>query len=236
MGQIFAIALGGASGAVLRFLISSGVYSGLGRGFPYGTLTVNIIGSLLMGLLTAALVVEKVALSSEYRAALLVGFLGSLTTFSTFSLDTVYLITQGQLAKAGSNIAISVISCLFMVWLGLLMGKALFSYEKGLFYWHGWVFPYGLVAVNLFISLLIGVTSSLLLHKLSLSIAYQAAIIILVIGFFITFSNLYLSLQLLSEGYTFELNIKQILVILLTQTLLCCSFLTLGWFGGLLAR
>ncbi|MBT3506356.1 MAG: fluoride efflux transporter CrcB, partial [Methylococcales bacterium] len=67
MNQIYAVAFGGALGAVLRFLISTGVYQWLGRGFPYGTLAVNIIGSFLIGLMTEALVVQRVALGDEYR-------------------------------------------------------------------------------------------------------------------------------------------------------------------------
>ena len=85
MNQILAVALGGAFGAVFRFLISSGVYQWLGRGFPYGTLAVNIIGSFLIGLMTEALLLQRVALSIEYRSAILIGLFGSLTTFSTFS-------------------------------------------------------------------------------------------------------------------------------------------------------
>ncbi len=231
-GQIFAIALGGASGAILRFLISSGVYKYLGRSFPYGTLTVNIIGSLLMGLLTTALVLEKVALSSEYRALLLVGFLGSLTTFSTFSLETIYLLEQGNLTKATANIIISLFSCFLAVWVGLLIGKALFSHANGFFYWNNWVFPYALVTINLIISLLTGLMMSLLLHNLVIPIEYQAAIILIVIGFFMTFSSLYLLLQLFEQGYSFKINIKQLVTVLVINLSLCSVLLSLGWFMG----
>jgi protein CrcB len=89
MNPLIAIAFGGACGAVLRFLVSSGVYQWLGRGFPYGTLTVNVLGSFLIGLLTEVLVLQRIAITMEYRSAILVGLFGSFTTFSTFSLETL---------------------------------------------------------------------------------------------------------------------------------------------------
>ncbi len=67
MNQLIAIALGGDSGAVARFLVSAGVYQWLGRGFPFGTLAVNLIGSLLLSLLTEALVLQRAAIALEYR-------------------------------------------------------------------------------------------------------------------------------------------------------------------------
>ena len=117
MVQLLAIASGGALGAVLRFWVSSGIYSLLGREFPYGTLAVNFIGSLLIGFLSLFLV-ERVV-SSEWRAALIIGFLGAFTTFSTFSLETLNLMYAGEQMKALLNIAVSVIFCLFATWLGM---------------------------------------------------------------------------------------------------------------------
>ena len=88
MTQLLSIAAGGAIGALLRFWVSTGVYTLLGRGFPYGTLVVNVAGSLAMGLLFV-LFMERVTISAEWRAAILIGLLGSFTTFSTFSLETL---------------------------------------------------------------------------------------------------------------------------------------------------
>ena len=88
MLQILAIAGGGALGALGRFWVSTGVYRLLGRDFPWGTLAVNTLGSFLMGLLFV-LFVERLAAAPEVRAALLVGFLGAFTTFSTFSMETL---------------------------------------------------------------------------------------------------------------------------------------------------
>ncbi|MGZ8223524.1 MAG: fluoride efflux transporter FluC [Methylobacter sp.] len=84
MNQLLAVALGGSFGAVVRFLVSSGIHQWLGRGFPYGTLVVNIVGSFLIGLLTEALILQRIAMTLEYRAAILTGFIGAFTTFSTF--------------------------------------------------------------------------------------------------------------------------------------------------------
>jgi CrcB protein len=124
MNQIVAIAMGGAFGALFRFLLSGAVYQWLGRGFPFGTLAVNVIGSFLMGLLFETLS-DRLALSPELRAAITVGLLGAFTTFSTFSIETLYLIEEGELLKAGGNILVSVILCLVAVWIGLLAGRQL---------------------------------------------------------------------------------------------------------------
>ena len=86
MNQLIVVAFGGAAGAVVRFLVSTGIYQWLGRDFPFGTLVVNVVGSFLIGLLTEALILQRIAIGVEYRAAILIGFIGEFTTFSTFSL------------------------------------------------------------------------------------------------------------------------------------------------------
>jgi len=120
--QILAIAVGGAIGAVMRYWVSTGVYDLLGRGFPYGTLVVNVVGSLLMGFLYV-LLLERMALSPELRAALLIGVLGAFTTFSTFSIETLNLIEQADFVKAGLNVLISVVACVGAAWIGLIIGR-----------------------------------------------------------------------------------------------------------------
>lgn len=120
--QVLAIAIGGAAGAVLRFWMSTGTYALLGRGFPYGTLAVNVLGSFLMGLMTV-LLLERMAVSAEWRAALLIGLLGAFTTFSTFSIETYNLITEGAVLKALLNMAASVVLCLIAVWVGIILGR-----------------------------------------------------------------------------------------------------------------
>ncbi|MES9963519.1 MAG: fluoride efflux transporter CrcB [Candidatus Sedimenticola sp. 20ELBAFRAG] len=122
MSQVLAIAAGGAAGALMRFWVSNGIYSLLGRGFPYGTLVVNVLGSLVMGLLYVMLI-ERMTAGPELRAALLVGFLGAFTTFSTFSVETLNLIEQADYMKAMLNMLVSVIACLFAAWLGFVIGR-----------------------------------------------------------------------------------------------------------------
>lgn len=124
MSSLIAIAAGGAAGALLRFWASTGVYALLGRGFPYGTLVVNVLGSFLMGLLTV-LLIERLALGPAWRAGLLVGVLGGFTTFSTFSMETLALIEQGAALRACLNVLLSVGLCLLCVWLGVLLGRQL---------------------------------------------------------------------------------------------------------------
>lgn len=124
MTQALAIAAGGAIGALLRYWTSLGVHALLGRGFPYGTLTVNVAGSLLMGLLFV-LFVERLNVGGEWRAAILIGLLGSFTTFSTFSIETLNLMEQGELLKALLNILLSVGLCLGAAWLGVITGRQL---------------------------------------------------------------------------------------------------------------
>ena len=120
--QYFAIAIGGAAGSVLRFWVSSNVYTLLGRGFPWGTLVVNVAGSLLIGVLTV-LLLERVDLAPEWRAGLLIGFLGAFTTFSTFSIETLDLVEQGEHLRAAMNALASVICCVGAAWLGVLIGR-----------------------------------------------------------------------------------------------------------------
>jgi fluoride exporter len=120
--QMLSIAAGGAAGALLRFWVSNGVYALLGRGFPYGTLAVNVIGSLLMGLLYVFFL-ERMTVSPELRGAVLIGLLGSFTTFSTFSIETLNLIEQTEFMKAGLNTLLSVSACLIAAWFGLVLGR-----------------------------------------------------------------------------------------------------------------
>ncbi len=122
MTQVLAIAAGGAAGAVLRFWVSSGVYALVGRGFPYGTLAVNVGGSLIMGLLYV-LMLDRMSVAPEWRGAILIGLLGGFTTFSTFSIETLNLIEQADYLKAALNMVVSVVACLAAVWLGVLIGR-----------------------------------------------------------------------------------------------------------------
>jgi CrcB protein len=122
--QILAIAGGGAIGALARFYVSTGVYRLLGRDFPWGTLSVNVLGSFAMGLLFV-LLLERSLVSAEVRSALLVGFLGAFTTFSTFSLETLTLVEQGEMLRALLNVTASVLLCIAACWAGIIAARAL---------------------------------------------------------------------------------------------------------------
>lgn len=100
------IGLGGFVGAISRFLIASGLQKLFGGFFPVGTLSVNVIGSFIIGI--AALWFEQ-TIAPEYRAFFITGFLGALTTFSTFSYETTMLIEQGAWERAFLNIALNVL-------------------------------------------------------------------------------------------------------------------------------
>ncbi|TCK18297.1 camphor resistance protein CrcB [Thiogranum longum] len=124
MSQVLAIAGGGALGAVLRYWVSTGVYAMAGRGFPYGTLAVNILGSLLMGFLYIWLL-ERSLESAGMRAFLLIGLLGAFTTFSTFSIETLILMEGGQYVRALVNTLASVVLCVAAAALGVMLARQL---------------------------------------------------------------------------------------------------------------
>lgn len=105
-------------GAVLRFLAGQGIQNWLGKEFPYGTLFVNVSGCFAIGILFVV-IMERAALSAEWRTFLIVGVLGGYTTFSSFSLETISLLARGDLLKAGMNIVLSVVLCLAATGLGI---------------------------------------------------------------------------------------------------------------------
>ena len=119
--QSLAVAVGGGCGALLRFWTNHWIRAWLGGGFPVATLMVNVSGSFMLGFLTAYLLnnVWPVWL----RVALGAGVMGALTTFSTFSLETVLLFEQGEPLKAGLNVLLNIFVCLFAVWLGLQVAR-----------------------------------------------------------------------------------------------------------------
>ena len=124
MRLTLAVALGGAVGALFRYWLSTGIYQLLGRGFPSGTLVVNVLGSAVMGYLWVAFA-DKFDPNSPVRAGLLVGLLGAFTTFSTFSLETLALVETGETAKAALNVVLSVAFCLVSCLGGMALARAL---------------------------------------------------------------------------------------------------------------
>ncbi|MCH4294434.1 fluoride efflux transporter CrcB [Shewanella sp. 3B26] len=116
MNNVLYVAAGGAIGAVLRYSISILTLQLFGGGFPFGTLIVNVAGSFLMGCIYA--LAELSHISPEWKALIGIGLLGALTTFSTFSNETLLLMQQGELVKASLNVLLNLILCLTVVYLG----------------------------------------------------------------------------------------------------------------------
>lgn len=124
MTQIAFIAVGGAIGALMRFWMSNGIYALLGRGFPYGTLSVNVLGSLMIGILYVVMI-ERSEFDPVWRALLITGFLGAFTTFSAFSIETMNLLESGEVLKAMLNVFLSVVLCVSACWLGMVLTRQL---------------------------------------------------------------------------------------------------------------
>lgn len=116
------VALGGALGACARYLTGVLTVRAFGHGFPWGTLTVNILGSFLMGVLVVVLARKG---GHAYAPLLMTGMLGGFTTFSAFSLDTLTLFERGQTWLAGAYASASVLLSLLAIVLGVLSARAL---------------------------------------------------------------------------------------------------------------
>ncbi len=123
--KLLCIATGGAAGALLRYGLGGWVQRASGGSFPWGTLSVNLLGCLVVGLLWAVL--DVVEVSANVRAMLLVGLLGAFTTFSTFSLEGLQLIENRQYALAVGYLGGSCLGGLVLVLAGLLAGRGLMA-------------------------------------------------------------------------------------------------------------
>ncbi len=126
MKTVLMVALGGATGAVARYLVGVGATRFIGAGFPWGTLIVNIVGSFIMGALIAALAL-RYSVSNEMRAFLAVGILGGFTTFSAFSLDFAVLMERKDFGLAmlylGSSVGLSILA----LFAGLSVARTVFQ-------------------------------------------------------------------------------------------------------------
>ncbi len=118
------IALFCAGGGLARYYLSGWVYSLLGRAFPWGTFSVNIIGAYSIGLVME-LGLRSTMIPDTLRTGLTVGFMGGLTTFSTFSYETFKLLEDGQFGVAFVNVLASVAVCLLFTWLGIVTVRAI---------------------------------------------------------------------------------------------------------------
>ena len=122
MTRLLAIALAGALGALARYGLAGLVQRWAGPRFPLGTLTVNVLGCLLLGWL-ATLTLDRWSLTPTARTAVLVGFLGAFTTFSTFGYETLALLREGALWRAGLNMGASLLLGLAACVAGVALGS-----------------------------------------------------------------------------------------------------------------
>ncbi len=122
MQIVLLIAGFGALGCVTRYFLSGWVYGLLGRSFPYGTFAVNIVGAFIIGLIME-MGMRSTLIPANLRTGLTVGFLGGLTTFSTFSYETFRLLEDGEFLIASTNVLLSVLTCLLFTWLGIIAAR-----------------------------------------------------------------------------------------------------------------
>lgn len=121
--KLVLIALAGAMGSLARYGLGGVVQNALGKSFPWGTVTVNLLGCLLFGLVWGLAVESRLTISAETRMILLVGFMGAFTTFSTFSFETVKLLEDSEWLLALGNLALQNIGGLVAMFVGLALGR-----------------------------------------------------------------------------------------------------------------
>jgi len=125
------LALGGALGTLARYWLSGVIANAFGQTFPWDTVLVNATGSFVIGLFAAVTGPEgRILVDGSTRQVVMIGFCGGYTTFSSFSLQTLNLVNDGEWLSAGGNVAASVGLCLISVWLGAACGTAL-NHLKG---------------------------------------------------------------------------------------------------------
>jgi len=127
MNSIILVFLGGGVGSVARYLVGVNAMRLLGTRWPYGTFTVNIVGGLVMGLLSGWLLLRGGADQERWRVLFGVGVLGGFTTFSSFSLEVASMMKKGDLAHAGAYVLASVVVAVGAVFAGQLVAHRLWS-------------------------------------------------------------------------------------------------------------
>jgi len=126
MDRVVLVAIGGGLGSVLRYLTSGLAVRWLGLDFPYGTLIVNVTGSLLIGIVQA-LAEDAAVLPEPARLFLSVGVMGGFTTYSAFSYETIRLIELDAFGRALVNVVVTTLVCLSVCALGLAAGRYVVS-------------------------------------------------------------------------------------------------------------
>ncbi len=122
---VLAIGIGATIGASMRYYLTYFMNTTFGNAFSYGTLSANVMGSFLAGILVV-IIIEKAALNEVYRLMLLIGLTGSLTTMSTLSWESVEMISAGHYQQAGLNILLNVVLSLSAVGIGVVLTRYVF--------------------------------------------------------------------------------------------------------------
>src|ERR1700692_3891662 len=126
MESYFWVAVGGAVGTTVRYWLSGVVARLIGETFPWGTLIINVTGSFIIGFFAALTGPDgRVFVGSTARQFVMIGICGGYTTFSSFSLQTLNLMNEGERFRAGGNIGLSVILCLIAVWAGSMLASTI---------------------------------------------------------------------------------------------------------------
>ena len=123
---VLAIGLGATIGASIRYYLTQFMNATFGNALPYGTLSANVIGSFVAGIL-AVVILEKAALNEAYRLMLLIGLTGSLTTMSTLSWESVEMMSLGHYGQAGINILFNILLSLLAAGLGVALTRYLLA-------------------------------------------------------------------------------------------------------------
>ena len=126
------VAIGGAIGSVARFACSGLIAESIGEVFPWGTLTVNVVGSFIIGFFATLTGPDgRYIVGTAARQFVMIGICGGYTTFSSFSLQTLNLMNDGEWLYAGGNIVLSVVLCLVAVWAGHMIAANLNALKWG---------------------------------------------------------------------------------------------------------
>jgi CrcB protein len=126
--KLMTVALGGALGASLRYVIAAATHEFFGHNFPYGTLMVNILGSLVIGYFLVLIPSQESGIPF-LRLLQITGILGGFTTYSAFSIETLELVQNGHLTKAGLNITLTLGFCFVAVWAGFLIARFVHGHQ-----------------------------------------------------------------------------------------------------------